>query len=89
MNSERAVSNTLELPNLHYEVYGTGDPILFLHGFGANISSWKYIITPLSKHYKLILVDLKGFGASPKPRNNKYSTQDHILAIPDLSKTMT
>jgi pimeloyl-ACP methyl ester carboxylesterase len=81
MSSEKLVSNTLETSDLYYEVFGTGDPILFLHGFGANIASWSYIVSLLSKQYKLILVDLRGFGASPKPIDNKYSIKDHAFSI--------
>jgi pimeloyl-ACP methyl ester carboxylesterase len=59
---------------LHCEVMGSGDPILFLHGFGANIHTWDKILSLQDKH-KLILVDLKGAGESPKPRDDDYGIQ--------------
>jgi len=66
---------------LHYEIHGKGSPIIFLHGFGANIYSWRNLINPLSEHFQLILIDLKGFGASPKPRDNSYSIHDQAALI--------
>lgn len=69
---------------LHYEVYGSGDPVLCLHGFGANLYSWRHLIAPLSQKYQLILVDLKGCGASPKPKDKQYSVQDHADLIYQL-----
>ena len=58
---------------LHKEVYGTGDPILCLHGLGASIFTWRHFIAPFSKKHQLILVDFKGSGKSPKPYDGDYS----------------
>jgi pimeloyl-ACP methyl ester carboxylesterase len=69
---------------LHYEIYGSGDPVLCLHGFGANLFTWRHLVKPLSEKYQLILVDLKGFGASPKPKDKLYSGQDHVDLIYQL-----
>jgi len=66
---------------LYKEEYGHGDPILCLHGLGANTFTWRYFIEPLSKHHKLILVDLKGFGRSAKPEDHRYSLHDHADAV--------
>src|SRR6266851_4029444 len=62
---------------LNHEIYGQGDPLLCIHGFGASLYSWRNFIGPLAKDYQLILIDLKGCGKSPKPRDTKYSTRDH------------
>ncbi len=62
---------------LNHEIYGQGDPLLCIHGFGASLYSWRNFIGPLAKDYQLILIDLKGCGESPKPRDTKYSTRDH------------
>lgn len=66
---------------LHCEVYGSGDPVLCLHGLGASTHSWREFRAPLSKGQKLILIDLKGFGASPKPRDKNYAIQEHAELI--------
>jgi len=66
---------------LHYKIYGTGNPVLCLHGFGASLYSWRNFVTPLSQDYQLILIDLKGAGNSPKPPDSHYSIQDHADLI--------
>jgi pimeloyl-ACP methyl ester carboxylesterase len=58
---------------LYYETYGAGDPIVFLHGLGASLYTWRNMKAPLEGNNKLFLIDLKGFGLSPKPRDNRYS----------------
>jgi pimeloyl-ACP methyl ester carboxylesterase len=73
--------NAPDPTELHYKIYGAGDPILCLHGFGASLYSWRNFVTPLSQDYQLILIDLKGAGNSPKPSDSHYSTQDHADLI--------
>jgi pimeloyl-ACP methyl ester carboxylesterase len=66
---------------LYYETYGSGDPVIFLHGLGASIYTWRHVKAPLEGNYQLFLFDLKGFGRSPKPRDNRYSVQDQADLI--------
>jgi pimeloyl-ACP methyl ester carboxylesterase len=67
--------------NLYKEVYGSGDPILCLHGLGASMFSWRHFIAPFSQRNKLILVDFKGCGKSPKPADTHYSIEEHTNEI--------
>lgn len=62
--------------NMYKAVYGRGDPILCLHGLGASMFSWRHFIAPFSQNNKLILVDFKGCGKSPKPRDTQYSLEE-------------
>ena len=48
--------------SINYEVYGSGDTILLLHGFLENLSMWNDFIPILSKANKVIAVDLLGHG---------------------------
>ena len=66
---------------LNHKIYGAGDPVLCIHGFGASLYSWRNFVTPLSQNYQLILIDLKGCGDSPKPPDSHYSPQDHADLI--------
>ena len=61
---------------LHCEMYGSGEPILFLHGLGGSTYSWRYMVEPLSRYYKVILIDFRGEGESPKPHDKHYSILD-------------
>ncbi|MBQ7128734.1 MAG: alpha/beta hydrolase [Clostridia bacterium] len=53
---------------LNYEICGQGDDILFLHGWGASLDSFKRMIVPLSKRFRCILLDAPGCGKSELPK---------------------
>src|SRR4051812_7783862 len=69
---------------LHYEEHGTGSPILLLHGFGANTYTWRYIAPALARNHTVIAVDLKGFGQSDKPFDERYSALDQAELLTEL-----
>lgn len=54
---------------LHYIEQGQGAPLMFLHGNGENISYFEYQIPFFSKNYRVIAIDTRGHGQSP--RGNK------------------
>ena len=58
--------------DLHYEKRGEGRPVVFLHGFGATTYSWNHVVPRLAERYTTISFDLKGFGLSPKPADDRY-----------------
>jgi pimeloyl-ACP methyl ester carboxylesterase len=76
--SDPTATTTIEL---HHKIYGSGDPVLCIHGFGASLFSWRNFVEPFSQNYQLILIDLKGCGDSPKPLDSHYSTKDHAELI--------
>ena len=47
---------------------GTGSPVVLLHGFPGNGSDWEPVAHRLTTQHRVIVVDLLGFGSSPKPR---------------------
>ena len=57
---------------------------MFLHGLGASIYTWRKVKDPLATGNKLFLIDLKGFGQSPKPRDDRYSIVDQADLVYDL-----
>lgn len=52
---------------LYVEEYGAGSPLLLLHGFGGCVRTWQPFVGEWSKQHRLILVDLRGHGASTNP----------------------
>lgn len=51
---------------VYYEVYGQGIPIVLLHGAFYTIDmNWSQLIPELSKHRKVIAVEMQGHGHSP------------------------
>ncbi len=70
---------------VYYEVYGTGKPIVLLHGAFMTISTnWSQFIPELSKNRKVIAIELQGHGHSP------YSDRkfDHAILAADVAKVM-
>lgn len=60
---------------MHYRDIGRGRPCLLLHGFAMNASHWLPFVLPLSRQYRFILPDMRGFGRSHEIRFN----QDCVL----------
>ncbi len=60
--------------NLYYEMHGKGEPLLMLTDIVDDIQTWQFIISNLSKHFQLILVDNRGSGRSDSP-DSKYSIE--------------
>jgi len=54
---------------------GQGEPLLLLHGFGANKDAFVQIAPHLVKHYRLILPDHIGFGESSHPADADYGPE--------------
>lgn len=49
---------------MYYEVYGTGKPLLLVHGNGGSIENFNNQIPYFSKNYKVIAVDSRAQGKS-------------------------
>lgn len=43
------------------------EPLLLIHGLGATKASWLTVVPQLARSYRVIVVDLPGFGRSSKP----------------------
>lgn len=54
-------------PSISYIDYGSGDKVILLvHGLASNAGFWRYNIKELGKDYRVIAVDLPGYGKSDK-----------------------
>jgi len=49
---------------LYYEIYGSGEPLLVIHGNGASIGSLSAQIAYFRRHYKVIAMDSRDHGRS-------------------------
>lgn len=66
---------------LAYTDEGQGTPIVFVHGFPLNRSTWDPQIAALGARYRVIVPDLRGFGDSPHtPGSNGLSLYAMDLA---------
>lgn len=53
--------------NIHYICVGEGQPLVLLHGWGANIQVYSSIIDLVRTHYRVIALDMPGTGGSDEP----------------------
>jgi abhydrolase domain-containing protein 6 len=60
---------------------GSGEPLVLLHGIGANKDNWTYTSILLSRHFRVIAIDLPGFGESSKPADAHYRVEDQVLRL--------
>lgn len=59
--SERvSVNNT----HLYYEVYGSGPPLIMLHGYSLSSKHWQPYVSDFDSEYEIYLIDLTGHGQS-------------------------
>jgi pimeloyl-ACP methyl ester carboxylesterase len=49
---------------MFYSDRGEGAPLLLIHGMWGDHLDWEPVLKPLSQHYRVIAVDLPGFGRS-------------------------
>jgi len=69
---------------LFYQEEGKGPPLLLIHGFGASTYTWRYVAPELAQTHRVIAVDLKGFGQSDKPFDERYSVFDQAELLAQL-----
>src|SRR5680860_1151599 len=53
--------------HMHYETFGSGDPVLLLHGLGSNSKGWGLQKEPFAARHRVILTDLRGHGRTDRP----------------------
>lgn len=53
----------------HYVEKGEGEPLLLLHGFPENWFAWRHQIESLAENYRVIALDLRGYGQSQVTRD--------------------
>lgn len=70
---------------INYKIMGKGEPMLLIHSLfiGASFEEWNKNINFLSKHFKLYIIDLLGFGSSDKPKIS-YSSYLYVQIINDF-----
>lgn len=64
------------------EAAGQGTPVVLLHGFSFDASSWDDQFEALAARHRVVRYDLRGFGRSSLPAG-PYSHVDDLLALLD------
>ncbi len=78
---DRTTGTDLSDIKIYYEDYGTGKPIILIHGWPLSGAMWEYQVPVLiDAGYRVITYDRRGFGKSSRPYTGfDYSTMSHDL----------
>jgi len=66
---------------IHYRDEGEGDVLLLLHGAFSSLHTFNDWNKQLKKHYRVIRLDLMGFGLTGPNDANDYSMENHIRVL--------
>lgn len=66
---------------VHLEQAGRGEPVVLLHGFGASTYSWRKVMPALAASFRVIAIDLNGFGYTQRPRTFASYTREGQAAL--------
>lgn len=73
---------------IHYTIEGAGEPVILVHGYGANADvNWRApgVIRALKDEFQVIALDLRGHGLSDKPHD---PAQYGIEMVEDVIRLM-
>jgi haloacetate dehalogenase len=79
-NNERVKTTGAEI---NVVTGGEGPPLLMMHGAPQSLCTWHLVAPELSKHYRLVMIDLRGYGDSSKPEDgeNHYNHSKIAMAL--------
>lgn len=72
---------------MYYAVYGSGEPVLLIHGGLSNADVWSSQVAALSKSYKVIVADSRGHGRSTRgdqPLSYDLMAADYLALLDHL-----
>jgi pimeloyl-ACP methyl ester carboxylesterase len=72
---------------LHYVIGGEGDPLVLMGGWPHTWWEFHKVMRPLAEHYEVIVVDIRGMGASAKPETG-YDKKTMARDIHELVRSL-
>ena len=63
-NEKKAETVIIDGNNIYYEVYGEGEPLIFLHPWTLSSKYWIPYVLDFEQDYEVYLIDLPGHGRS-------------------------
>jgi pimeloyl-ACP methyl ester carboxylesterase len=73
---------------MYYEIHGEGEPLIFLHHFNGSSQMWHPFVAEFAKHYRVIIIDMRGHGRSTNSTDQFVHSQSalDIFALLDQLK---
>tara|TARA_B100001093_G_C26854615_1_gene1026812 strand:+ start:2977 stop:3822 length:846 start_codon:yes stop_codon:yes gene_type:complete len=73
---------------IHYTDRGKGDVVVFLHGIFSSLHTFEYWAYLLAKDFRVITIDMPGFGLTKSNPKNDYSIPFYIEFINQFTKEL-
>ncbi len=73
---------------VHYEAFGRGRPVLFLHGWLGSWRYWMPTMEAVSDKHRTYALDLWGFGDSDKSKS-RYTVEDYVALVYEFVDKMS
>jgi len=70
--------------HIHYNVYGSGTPLVLIHPFPSDSTLYTPQISSLSSQFTLILIDMYGFGLSDPTDGTLYPMESYADDVSDV-----
>jgi len=76
-------SNFVEITGgrVHYVQAGHGPDLVLIHGIGASVFIWRFLLPLLETRFRVTAIDLPGFGQSSKGRERDYGLDGQTEAV--------
>ncbi len=92
VNQLEAIAKVIRTPSgdgyMVWHEWGSGDPLVLLHGGSGAWNHWLQNIETLSQHYRLIVADMPGLGDSDDPPF-QFDFRDYPSSVPKLAEVMS
>ena len=72
---------------VHYETYGSGAPVILLHGWLGSWGLWRPTMEALGGQYRCYALDFWGFGESGKKRDS-YAVSDFMALVAQFMEAL-
>lgn len=69
---------------VHYEVAGSGPPVILIHGWTQAWNTWRSTFETFKDRYRMYAPDLWGFGESGKEDRRAFEVPSFVELIPQL-----
>lgn len=73
---------------VHYCVEGKGEPLVLIHGTASSLHTWQGWVNRLKNDFKIIRIDLPGFGLTGPNPNRDYSEKFYAEIVAALVKNL-
>jgi pimeloyl-ACP methyl ester carboxylesterase len=66
---------------VHYRDEGVGVPVVLIHGTASSLHTWDQWVQHLKPSYRVIRLDLPGFGLTGPDRAHRYEIEDDVALL--------